>query len=70
MKNNAIAVAMATNEENEEDYKMPDTLYLEGEMQELSSLYRQNSMGGNCRRKCVVRLDGARYTIGNQDTLY
>lgn len=60
-----ILVAMATNEDkNEEEYKMPDTLYLDGEMQDINSLYRQNSMGGNYRRKCVVRLDGARYTIG------
>lgn len=38
--------------------------------QEEEVLYRQNSMGGTCssyynRKKCIVRLDGARYTIGN-----
>lgn len=31
-----------------------------------SELYRQNSLTGvTCRKKCVVRLDNARYTIGN-----
>ena len=56
---------MATSEDqNEEDYKLPDMVYIEEEVQDLNSLYRQNSVGGTYRRKCVVRLDGARYTIG------
>ena len=61
------AVAMATNEQDQlgEEFTMRDMLYIDGEPQDINSLYRQNSVGGNCRRKCVVRLDGARYTIGN-----
>ena len=56
---------MATSKDkNEDEYNMPDMLYIDGEMQNINSLYRQSSVGGNCRKKCVVRLDGARYTIG------
>jgi hypothetical protein len=61
-------VTMDTNDDcmNEDYLSAEESLMYIDEDPDVLTLCRQNSYTeAKCRKKCVVRLDGARYTIGS-----
>lgn len=58
---------METNEDfmNEEFISSEESLmFIDEDADELGICQQYNHSEAKCRKKCIVRLDGARYTIG------